>query len=284
MSSFVRNYFYNLLVNGANILFPLILLPYTTRVLGPEGLGVVNFYQGFTQFFVLFGIFGFQVYGVREIVQAGKDKNRLSTTISSLFVVNVLATIFSIVVYIVIFFFWPPNINKDVAILFTMSILFSSLSFDWLFIGIEAFKSQLLRNFFTKLFVLVAVVLFVHNGSDLYLYTTIIILGLGVNSAFGLFAFWKLTKFRSIPRALNSVFRGSLPYMAITIVSSFTVLFPQIALGSIHGPAMLNYFVIAYSLIGLVLTLAASVNTVLMPRSAKLVLSDKDNFSSYISK
>jgi len=44
MSSIKKNYFYSAFITFLNIGFPIITIPYLTRVLGPESFGKINFF------------------------------------------------------------------------------------------------------------------------------------------------------------------------------------------------------------------------------------------------
>ena len=73
MSSLKKNLVYNILLQGSNLLFPLITFPYVARVLGPEGLGLANFVQNFCLYFILFATLGIPIYGNREIAKRKDD-------------------------------------------------------------------------------------------------------------------------------------------------------------------------------------------------------------------
>jgi O-antigen/teichoic acid export membrane protein len=50
-----KNIIYNILLSLTNILFPLISFPYAARILGPKGIGEVQFVMSFAQYFSIFG-------------------------------------------------------------------------------------------------------------------------------------------------------------------------------------------------------------------------------------
>ena len=47
------NFIFNLMRNLSSILFPMITLPYLSRVLQPEGIGKINFADQFVAYFVI---------------------------------------------------------------------------------------------------------------------------------------------------------------------------------------------------------------------------------------
>ncbi len=70
-----KNYFYNLLLTLSNLLFPILSFPYISRVLGPEGLGKVQFVFSFAQYFAVIAGLGIPIYGMREIARYKDDKD-----------------------------------------------------------------------------------------------------------------------------------------------------------------------------------------------------------------
>ena len=55
----IENFVSLYLLKIANILIPLVTLPYLVRVLGVENFGLISFAQVFAGFFVVFVDFGF---------------------------------------------------------------------------------------------------------------------------------------------------------------------------------------------------------------------------------
>ena len=52
------NFVFNLINTVTSLLFPLITFPYVSRILLPEGIGIINFYQSIVQYIVLLSSLG----------------------------------------------------------------------------------------------------------------------------------------------------------------------------------------------------------------------------------
>ena len=65
--SILKNQIFNFSMQILNILFPLIAIPYTTRLFGPEVLGEVNYANSIVQYFIMLAAAGIPVYATREI-------------------------------------------------------------------------------------------------------------------------------------------------------------------------------------------------------------------------
>lgn len=64
--SIKRNFVYNVLLNLSRVIFPLIMVPYISRVLEPDGIGIFNFANTYARYFALFAVLGIPTYGIRE--------------------------------------------------------------------------------------------------------------------------------------------------------------------------------------------------------------------------
>ena len=83
----------NFILTVSNFLFPLIIFPYVSRVLLPEGTGKVAFALSIVSYFTLFASFGVATYGIRAIAQVRDDKDRLSKTMHELLFINIISQI-----------------------------------------------------------------------------------------------------------------------------------------------------------------------------------------------
>ncbi|MBO6252159.1 MAG: oligosaccharide flippase family protein, partial [Bacteroidaceae bacterium] len=79
--SITKNAFYNVLLNIASVIFPLITAPYISRVLEPDGVGLFNFATTYAGYFALVAMLGIPTYGVREVSKARESKEALTKLI-----------------------------------------------------------------------------------------------------------------------------------------------------------------------------------------------------------
>lgn len=69
----VKNYLYNLSYQLLLIILPIITTPYVSRVLGAKGVGTYSYTNSITQYFILLGCIGLNLYGQREIAYYQND-------------------------------------------------------------------------------------------------------------------------------------------------------------------------------------------------------------------
>ena len=84
----LKNYLYNLTYQILLIILPIITVPYITRVLGGQGVGINALTNANIQYFILFGTLGISLYGNRTIAYVRDDKEKLSRSFWSIFVLK----------------------------------------------------------------------------------------------------------------------------------------------------------------------------------------------------
>src|ERR1700743_1819576 len=112
-----KNYFYNLLLTLVNLLFPILSFPYASRVLGPGGIGKVQFIFSFTQYFALVAAIGIPIYGMKEIGRHRDDIHPRSKVFTELLTIFLLSSIALTAVYFAVIYTFPYfTVNRDMYI------------------------------------------------------------------------------------------------------------------------------------------------------------------------
>ena len=87
------NLIYSILNVFVSTIFPILIFPYISRVLGVEGIGSYNFYNQSITYLTLFSSFGINIYGVREIGKYKTDIIKRTQIAIELFMINFLNAI-----------------------------------------------------------------------------------------------------------------------------------------------------------------------------------------------
>lgn len=74
------NFIMNMILTASTFIFPLITLPYITRVLAVEGVGKVNIATSIAQYFSMVAMLGVPTYGIRACAQVRDDREKLTRT------------------------------------------------------------------------------------------------------------------------------------------------------------------------------------------------------------
>lgn len=147
----IENFFSLSVLNGLNILLPLVTLPYLVRILGPEKYGTVSFVLVIIQYITLVSNYGFTYSATKLISQNRTDIKKVSIFYNSIIRIKFLIS-FCILIILLMCVFYIPKLHKEY-ILYIMSIgiIFGDiLNPIWLFQGMEKMKYLTLANFLSK--------------------------------------------------------------------------------------------------------------------------------------
>lgn len=279
--SIVKNYLYNLSYQLLVIILPLITTPYVSRVLGPDGIGAYSFTNSITQYFILFGALGLNLYGQREIAYKQSNKNEYSQLFYEIFILKSICLLLSIIV----FYLMANNYTRYSQIFYIQIIDIVAAIFDisWLYQGLEDFKRIVIRNFLVKILGVVLIFLFVKSPSDLYIYV-LCYSGTLLLGNISMFLYLPSTITKLNLKDLN-IKRHAKPALILFIpqisISLYTLL-DKTMIGLItSSDAEVGYYEQSQKIIKLLLTIITSLGTVMMPRIANTYA---ENNSKLINK
>ena len=177
--SLTKNYIYNLMYQIMILLLPLISTTRLTRALGPDGLGMFDRTNSITQYFVLVGCLGLNMYGQREIAYCQNDIIKRSKVFAELMLIRVISMGLSLLLFIC-----TLCQTEKYAFLYTIEIIevvATLIDVTWYLQGMEEFGKVVLRNALVKLIGAICVFVFVKDENDLttyaYIYTVTLLLG-----------------------------------------------------------------------------------------------------------
>lgn len=138
------------LMTAAKLIFPLITLPYLTRVLSVDNYAVVTYVKACMSYFQLFVDFGFILSAVKDIVDVHGDKEKISEITGHVIVSRVVLALLSTVVLFVLVMTIPLlRANLLFTILSFVVVFLSAFLLDFLYRGIE--KMHLLAIVFVTM-------------------------------------------------------------------------------------------------------------------------------------
>ncbi|MCR6513732.1 MAG: flippase [Clostridium chrysemydis] len=283
--SLKKNFFYNTIYQILILLLPMVTVPYISRVLGPQGIGEYSYTNSYAQYFVLLGMIGISLYGNRQIAYTKKNKEKMSLEFWNIYTLQLLTTILSLVVYIIIFVI----INKDNRLLYgVQAITIVSATFDisWFFIGYEDMKSVVLRNTIAKIIGVLLIFILVKDSSDVVIYAAI----MAITMLLGQVIMWKELKGKVIYKKpcfkyMVKHLRPSLALFISQLAMQVYVLLDRTMLGFMTNDSQVGLYDNSQKTIKLVLALVTSVGTVMLPRMSSLYSEGKmDEFKDMVYK
>lgn len=279
-----KNLFYQGLYQLVKIVLPLISVPIVANSLGAEGVGEYAFSNSIVQYFIIVAALGVPLYGTKAIAEAN-TKSKLKETFWSIEIFSlILATFIFLVANII-----GKLLNfNDIFFIQTLLILGTGLDVSWFFMGIEEFKKVSLLNLSSTLISFIMIITFVRNPTDLYIYCLILTSSIIAPQ----FLMWngikeKIDKFYlpSILQMFNHLIKSSvffLPQIGIVIYTNLNKTILGVLSTNKSDVGILSNAVLITSAI---ISLISAVDTVMLPKISKMVLSgEKENTFRTVSK
>lgn len=133
-----RNAVHLYIIQGTNILVPLLALPYLGRALGPEAFGTLAFSQLILQYLILTTDFGFNLTATRRISQANSNRENISEIVINTSVVRMaLAFMACAIVYTALSLAPSLTSTRALILISFVSVIGSVMTPAWLFHGLE---------------------------------------------------------------------------------------------------------------------------------------------------
>ncbi len=155
-------------------LFPIIILPYLFRVIGPEKFGLIAFAQAFVQYFMILTDYGFSVSATKEISLCHEDKIKVCNVISAVMTIKTILAFLSLLVLCIVVYFVPRF--KDDWMVYALSfgtVIGNTIFPAWFFQGTESMKYTAKLNIIGQFAYAFGIFLLVHGHNDYLLVPTI---------------------------------------------------------------------------------------------------------------
>jgi O-antigen/teichoic acid export membrane protein len=160
------NYIYSVIYQTLIVITPFITVPYLTRVMGVEALSINDMTGNLTQWFVLFGIMGVNIYGNREIARVRDNKRELSRTFFEIFSMQFISMCLSTIAFFIFINVFKSEYNNYL-IVQGITLLSVSLDITWFFYGVEDFKKASIRNMAVKILNVALILILIKGPQDL---------------------------------------------------------------------------------------------------------------------
>ena len=284
-SNIKKNFLYNVGYQILLLILPFITTPYVSRVLGTEGVGIYSYTYSVVNYFMLFAMLGLNNYGNRTIAKVRDDKEKLSKTFSSIYVLQCSTAIIVTLIYILYISVFD---NKYFTFALIQIIYMISVFFDvnWFFFGLEKFKLTVTRNVIIKLLSLVSIFLFVKQKDDLSIYILIMALTTLISQLALLPFVRKEVKFVKVK--WNDVKKHIKPnlilFIPVIAVSLYKIM-DKIMLGNMVEIKYVGLYENAEKVVNIPMGIITALGTVMLPKMSNLIVNNqKDTIKKYIDK
>lgn len=267
-------------VQAANLLLPLITIPYVIKTVGFENFGLVAFATSIVNYFSVLINYGFNLTATKAVSQNRNDSHYLNKLFCTVTYSKVLLSFTSILIFLVLSILIVSIKNNFYVYLYLLlSIIFTNLSPDWFFQGIQQLKFLTYLNLSLKIISTILTFFLVQVTSDYY-YLAIIPF---INSVF-LFAISHLYiqikhKFRYLRVDLGSIFKELyqsrfifLSQVKITFFNNFNT----VVLGFLTDNKVVGIFSSADKIIKVFSSIQLPIVTALFPHIAMKIKNNRE--------
>lgn len=272
MNKVTKNTIMLYIMNIAQLILPLVTLPYLTRVLTVDNYGVVNYVKSIMTYMQIIIEFGFILSATKDIVKAGNDKKIIGEITGNVILGKILLSMLSLIV-LIIFTIFVPILKNNVA--FTMlsfiPIFLSTFLIDFFFRGIEKMEVITIRYIVMKSISTLLTFLFVRGNGDLLMIPILDIIGnvaaillvwkevykLGIKLSFG--------TIKDIWDSIADSFLYFISSMASTAFGALNTLLVGILLSSKE----VAYWSLAMQILGAIQALYTPINNGIYPEMVK---------------
>ena len=268
MSKVIKNIGYLGFVQVVNYIFPLITVPYVSRIIGPEYFGIINYSTVFMSYFIMLIGYGFDLTATRRIAQSPDDSQLREIVFSEILNARlVLFFLCTFLFFISIFFITPLKNNITITSLLYLMCLSNVFTPQYLYQGMQNLTIFAKANFFRGLISTILVFLFIKKQEDYtYLVAINVILGLSMSIFFHFNAKYLYNlKFNFIPlqNTLLLIWNEKTIFLTTVVISLYTTT-NVVLLGFFDTIKNVGYFTTGQNLVNI------STTVLTVPLSAAL--------------
>lgn len=256
----------------AKIIFPLLTLPYLTRVLSVESYGVVSYVKAVMQYMQLAVDFGFMLSGTRDIVNAKNNHDKLEEEVGDILLARILLVGTAFVVLLGMIILIPLlRANIGYTLLAFATVFLSVFLFDYYFRGIEKMQVITLRFVAMRGIATALTFVFVHSDNDILFVPLLDAVGSLVAVMLVLFELKKeriSIRFTGIKAAWKKL-RDSFVYFASNMATTAFGALNTLLIGAFLPAADVAYWSVCMQLIGAVQTMYTPITEGIYPEMIK---------------
>ncbi|WP_101470987.1 flippase [Flavobacterium lindanitolerans] len=275
-------------LQGLNLILPLLTIPYLLKVIGVEKYGILAFINAVVLYFQIVTEYGFNSTATRDISVSSSDKKKVGQLFNEVLSAKLfLLGIGIIVLSILVFSF--PFLRKYFDLYFYSYgvVVGMAISPIWLFQGLQQMKYITYINVVFKTLFTLAIFVFVKNENQYWLVPVFTSCGFIFSGILSLIIVAKKFQirfiFQSFDKIVNQLKNGKhifLSELQMTLLSNTNLLI----IGFIAGNSSVGYYSSIEKVIRAISNLNAPVINALYPFISKEMVNDKINAVKIINK
>lgn len=270
MTDIKKNYIFNTAYQLLIFIVSVITMPYISRVLSADGIGIYSYTTSIAAIFSMFAVLGTTIYGQRTIAQIRDDKAARSKIFWEIEILSIISTGCCVVLWGVFILIYPAY--KLFFLILTIDLFSVGLDISWFYSGLEKIPLIVFRNAAIKLGSVILLFLFVKKRSDLWLYILILSgskFSGSVSMWLPLYKYVERTRFSELQIARH--FKKTMAYFIPTIAASIYTYLDKVMIGIFTEGTLENgCYEQAEKIVRMAHTVIVSLNTVMTSRMSYL--------------
>ena len=266
------------MLTGATYVFPLIVYPYVSRVLGVADIGLVGFIDSVVTWFILISMMGISILGIRETAKAQGSPESLGRVLTGLLAVNGVMTLVCLVAMASVTVA-VPQLREHWRLMGggMCKLMFNLLIVEWFWRGIGEFRYITVRTVVVRAAYVVAVFLTVKGPDDTLLYYFLTMTVVAVTAAVNM---WRtrrhaaltrrLVSFRRLAEEARRHARSFFSLGTYMLLTAFYTTLNVVILGFVSTDTEVGYYSTAVKLFSIFLALITALGMAVMPRTSVL--------------
>ena len=208
-------------------IFPLITLPYLSRVIGVEGFGEIAFASSIIVFIETFADFGFNYTATRDIARIRSDVGTISTIFTNVFWTKILLMIVGFLILCILVYFIPSLYDKRLLLFITFLYIPGHIIFpDWFFQAMEKMKYITILNVLSKAIFTILIFIVIREKDDYLWQPLLTAIGYCISGIISMYYIFKKFQIRihkpSIYAIKNSIRSSYSMFLSLIIPNLYT--------------------------------------------------------------
>ncbi|WP_312133356.1 flippase [Empedobacter sp.] len=288
-SRLLKNTLYLSIVQIVNFIFPLITIPYISRIIGPEGYGIFNYSTAFIGYFTTLIAYGFDLTGTRKIAKASGNICDINKTVSEVLSARIFLFIISILLFgLTLHYFKPIQKNLSIVIILFIGCIGTVISPQYIFQGLQKISIYAKLNFLKGFLNLGLVFILIKKSED---YIFLALLNTSFVIAINLFLFiYAIYKFKisvnilSLKKSWKIILNERMIFFSTVVISLYTAT-NTIVLGFFGNNKEIGYYTTSQSFLNIVnLVIAMPLSMALFPFIGKAFSISRENGIEKVKK
>jgi len=258
-----------------NIVIPIIVGPYIIRILNKESYDTFTKATVELQLFISLATLGVYTYGIRTISKIRREKDKIRTVYTELFLLGLIFNIFFLLLYLFYIRYINNHTGELIYLILMLQFIGSALNVEWLNEAMEDYRFIVIKSVIVKTLYVASIFNFVRSDN-------LIAYGLIVSVAYileNLLSFIYITKKNKITLRHLVLRKHLKPLLLIFLITNISLLYAQsdkMMLGLMISDHAVAVYTIPHYITTSVYNVVISIIVVSIARLCSLLNKDSD--------